>query len=100
MPRLKNKPVELDESKFVDWLLEVYYYRMMDQGMAAPRTPFLISTTNAQAAQIFLEQVRAQMVQFDLSFPLTKIPQLYAEAVREISTHPGKKPEGDEALKL
>jgi hypothetical protein len=92
MPRVKNKPVELNETKFIDWLLEVYYYRMMDQGMEARRTPFVISQSNPEASRLFLEQVRSQMVQFDLSFPLTKLPRLYAQAIREVSTRPGPKP--------
>ena len=102
MPRLKNKPVELNESKFIDWLLEVYYYRMMDLGMAPAKTLLIISMTNDESKKIFLEQIRAQMAAFELSFPLTKLPQLYTQAVREISTHPTRKPAGDAggAIKL
>lgn len=90
MPRLKNKPLVLDEAQFIDWLLEVYYYRMMDTGMAADKTYLMLSTVNNEACKTFLEQIRAQMLNFELTFPLTKIPFLYARALREISTTPGK----------
>ena len=87
MPRLKDKPIELDERKFIEWLLEVYYYRFMDQGVAAAKTPLTLSVTET-ARDEFLEQLRSQLTRFDLSFPLTKLPSLHAQALREISTHP------------
>ena len=94
MPRLKNKPLELDEAKFVDWLLEVYYYRMMDQGIAPERTYLKLSTVNDEAKKIFLEQIRAQMERFELTFPLAKLPRLYAQALRELEREP-KEDEGE-----
>ena len=88
MPRLKYKPIVLDENQFVDWLLEVYYYRMMDQGMRSAMTALMVSTRNDEAARIFLDQVRAQLSAFELTFPLTKIPMLYGRALRETSICP------------
>ena len=88
MPRLKNKPIELDESHFIDWLLEVYYYKMLDQGMQADKTLLMLSMRSSQATALFLEQVRSQLVKFNLSFPLSKIPELYQQALRESSTRP------------
>jgi len=88
MPRLKNKPIELDESRFVDWLLEVYYYKMLDQGMQADKTLLMLSATSLQTSVLFLEQVRAQLVKFDLTFPLSKIPELYQQALREVNIRP------------
>jgi|GEM_PF-2348429 hypothetical protein len=88
MPRLKNKPIELDESRFIDWLLEVYYYKMLDQGMLVDKTLLMLSARSPQATALFLEQVRSQLVKFNLSFPLSKIPELYQQALRESSTRP------------
>jgi hypothetical protein len=90
MPRLKNKPLFLDETHFIDWLQEVYYYRMMDQGISPARTLLMISTANDEARKIFLEQLRAQMQQFELSFPLTKLPWLYTQALRQVSVRPAR----------
>lgn len=97
MPRLKNKPVELDEQKFVDWLLEIYYYRFMDQGVKADATPLLMATASEKSTAEFMELIRAQLTRFDLSFPLTKLPALYQEALREISLRP-QRPVGDASL--
>lgn len=88
MPRLKNQPIELDEQKFVEWLLEIYYYRFMDQGIAPAATPLRQAGKSEQDTAVFLETVRSQLTRFDLSFPLTKLPSLYQEAVREISLKP------------
>ena len=88
MPRLKNKPLELDEGQFIDWLQEVYYYRLMDQGISPARTVLMISTASDEAKKIFLEQLRVQMQRFELSFPLTKLPMLYVQALRQISVRP------------
>jgi len=96
MPRLKNKPIVLDEGKFVDWLLEVYYYRFMDQGMAASKTPLLEAARTPESSKVFLEQVRSQLLRFELTFPLAKLPGLYAQAMREISTYPARKTESSE----
>jgi len=88
MPRLKNQPIELDEQKFVDWLLEIYYYRFMDQGLSPAVTPLKQATQSPEHTQTFLDTVRAQLTRFDLTFPLTKLPFLYQEALREISLRP------------
>lgn len=90
MPRLKDKPVVLDERKFVEWLLEVYYYRMMDQGMAGNLTPFLQAAESQGKSDEFLQQIRAQLTRFELTFPLGKLPQLYAQALRQVSTIPSR----------
>lgn len=91
MPRLKNKPIELDEQKFVEWLLEIYYYRFMDQGLSPTVTPLKQASASAEQTSAFLETVRAQLTRFDLSFPLGKLPELYQEALREISLRPNRK---------
>ncbi len=92
MPRLKDKPIVLDEVQFVDWLLEVYYYRFMDQGMSAAYTPLQQAAKTPQNIDPFLQQVRAQLTRFELTFPLTKLPALYAQALREVSLRPTRQP--------
>lgn len=85
MPRLKNKPVSLNEEAFIDWIQEVYYYRILDQGIAPEKTPLKLSAQSETTSKEFLAMIRAQMGQFELTFPLTKIASLYAKALREIS---------------
>ncbi len=97
MPRLKNKPIVLDEGRFIDWLLEIYYYRFMDRGVAVAQTPLLAQSVKPELKQTFIAQLRAQLVHFDLTFPLTKLPALYEQALREISVHPSRKKANDES---
>ena len=89
MPRIKDKPPTLNEDGFVDWLLEVYYYRFLDQGLAPEKTPLKSgSTPQGMPQEAFLATLRAQLTRFDLTFPLTKVPSLFARALREISLQP------------
>jgi hypothetical protein len=90
MPRLRNKPVCLDEEAFIDWIQEVYYYRLLDQGLGPEKTPLKLSVQSETASKDFLLMIRAQMGRFELTFPLTKIAFLYAKALREISVAPLK----------
>ncbi len=96
MPRLKNKPIELDEQKFVDWLLEIYYYRFMDQGVKADATPLQQANTSPENTAQFMELIRAQLTRFDLTFPLTKLPALHQQALREISLRPTRPAWGEQ----
>jgi len=89
MPRLKNKPIELNEDGFIDWLLEVYYYRFLDQGVGVDKTPLMLSAQEDLLPRAeFFEMLRTQLTHFDLTFPLTKVPYLFRRALREISTTP------------
>jgi hypothetical protein len=88
MPRLKDKPLCLNEEAFIDWLEEVYYFKVLDQGLAPEKTPLRLSMASEQSTQEFLQLLRTQMACFELTFPLGKLPALYAKALREISLQP------------
>jgi len=90
MPRLKDKPITLNEQQFIDWLLEVYYYRFMDQGVAPLLTPLQQAAVSVAAGEAFIGQIRAQLTRFELTFPLGKLPGLYHQALRQVSTTPGR----------
>jgi hypothetical protein len=95
MPRLKDKPPELNEEQFVDWLIEIYYYRVMDKGVSPSLTPLVSGSSNEEKSTAFLQTVRAQLTRFDLAFPLTKLEVLYKEALRQISINPARKQVSD-----
>ncbi len=94
MPRLKDKPLCLNEEAFVDWLEEVYYFKVLDMGLSPEKTPLRMSMVSEQAQQEFLQLLRTQMACFELTFPLGKLPSLYAKALREISLQPVVPPSG------